>query len=172
MKASIELVECKKFVKIEAKKLTGLHKYLSEWVRKYSPSDFDGTTHTYTFVYQNVLIPKTEKKKFDKEQDKLYKIECKKHQENPTLYRIEHKIYKQRTFPVTLKAIIFERDKYKCRICGRHRDKLKKKEHLEIDHIKAWIDGGETTYHNGQALCSSCNKAKHHVKKIKKELIQ
>ena len=172
METSIELVECKKFLKIEAKKLTGIYGILSDLVQSCQPELWDGITHYYIFVYEPVLIPKHEKKKFDKEQNRLYKIECNKHKKNPTLYRIEHKVYKQRTFPVTLKAIIFERDKYKCRICGRHRDKLKKKEHLEVDHIKAWIDGGETTYHNGQTLCSSCNKAKHHVKKIKKELIQ
>jgi len=45
-------------------------------------------------------------------------------------------------------------------------------EHLEADHIKAWVDGGKTKLSNAQTLCSTCNKAKHHVKKIKKELIQ
>lgn len=166
MELNTQLVEAKKFVRIEAKKFTGLYAILTNFVQSCEPDLFDGITHDYKFVYEPVLIEKSKKKNFDRQQRRLYKLECKKHQKNPTLYRIEHKIYKQRVFPQILKVIIFERDKYKCCICGRHKDKLKKKEHLEVDHIKAWVDGGETTYHNGQTLCSSCNKAKHHAKKF------
>lgn len=78
---------------------------------------------------------------------------------------IRARVYASRTFPVTLKAIIFERDKYTCRMCLRDRIELQKAGlHLECDHILAWEDGGMTTYDNGQTICSGCNKAKHHAK--------
>ena len=78
---------------------------------------------------------------------------------------IRDRVYGTRTFPDPLKLIIFERDQYTCRACTRHRDVLRDVgHHLEVDHIVAWEDGGETTYKNGQTLCSACNKAKHHAK--------
>jgi 5-methylcytosine-specific restriction endonuclease McrA len=74
-------------------------------------------------------------------------------------------VYLSRTFPATLRAIIFERDNYTCKVCLRDRTALQSAGlHLECDHIVAWIDGGETTYDNGQTICSTCNKAKHHAK--------
>lgn len=76
------------------------------------------------------------------------------------------KVYKSRLFPPMLKHLIFTRDKFKCQICNKHKSQLNDDICLEVDHIKAWIDGGETTYHNGQTLCSLCNKAKHHSKKF------
>lgn len=79
------------------------------------------------------------------------------------LYR--SRVYSSRIFPSSLKAIIFERDNYTCRVCLRYRATLQKNGlHLECDHIQAWDDGGLTTYKNGQTICSDCNKAKHHAK--------
>ncbi len=83
---------------------------------------------------------------------------------------IKTKVYNSRFFPESLKLLIFEKDGYRCKCCGKHKDKLTKKQHLEVDHIVAWADGGKTTYKNGQTLCSSCNKAKHHIKRYVKEL--
>lgn len=83
---------------------------------------------------------------------------------------IKTRVYNSRCFPESLKLLIFEKDGYRCKCCGKHKDKLTKKQHLEVDHIVAWVDGGKTTYKNGQTLCSSCNKAKHHIKKYVKEL--
>lgn len=78
---------------------------------------------------------------------------------------IRDRVYSSRTFPHTLKQIIFERDNYSCKICGRHLAHLTKIGlHLEADHIHEWEDGGQTTFKNGQALCSECNNAKHHSK--------
>lgn len=77
-----------------------------------------------------------------------------------------------RIFSAPMRLVIFERDGYRCKICGRHRDYLDKDERLEADHIKAWVDGGKTKLSNAQTLCSTCNKAKHHVKKLKRDLIQ
>lgn len=80
-------------------------------------------------------------------------------------YQYQNKVYPNRTFPVSLRNIIFDRDNYQCKICGIHRDSLPKDKHLEVDHILAWQDGGQTTLSNGQTVCSDCNKGKHHSKK-------
>jgi hypothetical protein len=78
---------------------------------------------------------------------------------------IRDRVYASRTFPLALKAIIFERDNYTCRICLRDRVALQKAGlYLECDHILAWEDGGLTKYDNGQTVCCDCNKAKHHAK--------
>jgi hypothetical protein len=79
--------------------------------------------------------------------------------------KIRSKEYKSRSFPPSLRILIFENDNYTCKICNKHKDKLPESEHLEIDHIVEWEDGGKTSYNNGQTVCSSCNKGKHHAKK-------
>ena len=48
---------------------------------------------------------------------------------------------------------IFQRDKYKCIICGSTQN-------LEIDHIIPFSKGGKTEMKNLQTLCKSCNKKK------------
>lgn len=77
------------------------------------------------------------------------------------------KVYKSRIFPPSLRAIIFERDGHRCCKCGRGREQLFPLGlHLEVDHKIAWIDGGETSYQNGETLCNECNSAKHHTKNV------
>ncbi len=49
---------------------------------------------------------------------------------------------------------IYERDNYRCRVCGR------KTSDLEIDHIKPISKGGKSDYDNLQTLCRMCNKNK------------
>lgn len=79
---------------------------------------------------------------------------------------VRNRVYASRTFPASLRAIIFERDNYTCQVCLRGREVLKDGGiHLECDHVLAWEDGGLTTYDNGQTICSVCNKAKHHAKR-------
>ena len=51
---------------------------------------------------------------------------------------------------------IYERDGYRCRICGR----TERDDDLEIDHIKPIAKGGKSTYDNLQTLCKRCNKEK------------
>ena len=78
---------------------------------------------------------------------------------------LRNKVYLSRRFPSRLRYIIFERDKYRCQICLRERDKLLSLGlHLEVDHILPFVDGGKTTYSNGITLCNECNTAKHHAK--------
>jgi 5-methylcytosine-specific restriction endonuclease McrA len=82
-------------------------------------------------------------------------------------------VYSSRQFPPKLKAVIFDRDSYTCQLCGRNLDTLKSMGlHLECDHIRAWEDGGRTSYKNGQTLCSECNKAKHAAKHYLATLVE
>jgi hypothetical protein len=57
-------------------------------------------------------------------------------------------------FTAQQKEAIFQRDGYKCVICGRGRE-----DGLEIhaDHIKPKDKGGKATLENGQTLCSEHN---------------
>jgi len=57
-------------------------------------------------------------------------------------------------FTTELKKQIFERDEYKCVICGR--TAIEGYE-LHVDHILAKDKGGKATLDNGQTLCSICN---------------
>ncbi|MHA1252493.1 MAG: HNH endonuclease [Candidatus Helarchaeota archaeon] len=60
-------------------------------------------------------------------------------------------------FSPEIKKKIFERDNYRCVICGRG-----EKEGLEIcaDHIKPKDKGGDNSLENGQTLCSEHNLLK------------
>jgi 5-methylcytosine-specific restriction endonuclease McrA len=59
-----------------------------------------------------------------------------------------------------LRFMIMKRDGFTCVYCGRGVDEVA----LEVDHKIAWVDGGKTTYYNGQTVCPGCNKGKHHAK--------
>ena len=49
-----------------------------------------------------------------------------------------------------LRLRIFERDGYRCQLCGKHG-------HLECDHIVAREDGGDDRPDNLRTLCRSCH---------------
>lgn len=53
-----------------------------------------------------------------------------------------------------MRFAIYERDNYRCRMCGRRTDDL------EIDHIIPISKGGKSTYDNLQTLCHRCNMRK------------
>ena len=55
-----------------------------------------------------------------------------------------------------MRFAIYERDGYRCKICGR----TDREVNLEIDHIKPIAKGGKSTYDNLQTLCVYCNKEK------------
>jgi len=57
-------------------------------------------------------------------------------------------------FTTELKKQIFERDGYKCVICGRTANEGYE---LHVDHILPKDKGGKATLDNGQTLCSICN---------------
>ncbi len=52
-----------------------------------------------------------------------------------------------------LRTQVFERDAYRCKHCGTHKD-------LRADHIHPESKGGTTTLDNLQTLCASCNSKK------------
>ncbi len=73
------------------------------------------------------------------------------------VYHYDPKYIKNRKledFDAKTKKEIFERDEYKCIICGRGQ-----KEGMEIhaDHLKPKDRGGKATLENGQTLCSQHN---------------
>ena len=53
----------------------------------------------------------------------------------------------------SLRRRVFERDAYRCRTCGEHKD-------LTADHIHPESRGGETRLENLQTLCKPCNSRK------------
>jgi 5-methylcytosine-specific restriction endonuclease McrA len=61
--------------------------------------------------------------------------------------------YQKRKIPRTLRTQVFERDAYRCRRCGDHRD-------LRADHVIPESRGGPTTFENLQTLCARCNSRK------------
>jgi 5-methylcytosine-specific restriction endonuclease McrA len=65
-----------------------------------------------------------------------------------------------------LRFMVLERDNHRCVYCGCGADEVS----LEVDHKIAWIDGGKTTYENGQTVCADCNKGKHLIKSYEKKL--
>ena len=52
---------------------------------------------------------------------------------------------------------IYNRDNYRCRICGKN---CRYSNDLEIDHIVPIARGGKSVYNNLQSLCRRCNKLK------------
>mgnify|MGYP001558587972 FL=1 len=80
------------------------------------------------------------------------------------VYKYDPSFVKKREledFTPTLKHAIFERDVFKCVICGKG-----KKDGVEIhaDHIMPKDFGGKATYENGQTLCSQHNFLKKNFK--------
>lgn len=55
-----------------------------------------------------------------------------------------------------MRFAIYERDGYRCQICGRDEND----DILEIDHIKPISKGGKSEFNNLQTLCRRCNKNK------------
>ena len=62
----------------------------------------------------------------------------------------------------SLRFDVFQRDRYKCVICGR--SPATHPVELHVDHIKPYSLGGETLLGNLQTLCSDCNLGKSNKK--------
>jgi len=76
------------------------------------------------------------------------------------IYRYEPEHIKEAKlfdFPANIKAAIFQRDNYRCVVCGRGRaDGVE----LCADHIKPKDKGGDNSVGNGQTLCMEHNLLK------------
>ncbi len=55
--------------------------------------------------------------------------------------------------------LVMRRDNFKCKSCGRS-PATDAGTILNVDHIKAWANGGETVLDNLQTLCAVCNLGK------------
>lgn len=64
-----------------------------------------------------------------------------------------------RAFTGKLRERILERDNYMCVNCEEI-------DNLQIDHIKDYASGGETSYENGQVLCMNCNQEKNRYRNL------
>lgn len=58
-----------------------------------------------------------------------------------------------------LRFQVLPRDRFACRSCGAS-PASKASVELQVDHVRPWSRGGETTLENLQTLCSSCNLGK------------
>lgn len=62
--------------------------------------------------------------------------------------------YVKASIPQGLRTAVYERDMYRCRQCGTHKQ-------LSCDHIIPEVHGGPTSLENLQTLCLPCNKQKY-----------
>jgi len=67
---------------------------------------------------------------------------------------------KQEEFSQAQKDEIFQRDGYRCVICGRGKGETE----LHADHIRPREAGGRAIVENGQTLCQKHNNLKRHLK--------
>ncbi len=62
---------------------------------------------------------------------------------------------------VVVRVVVFERDKWRCALCGTKTIKKPyQKNSAELDHIVPLALGGEHSYANTQCTCRSCNGSK------------
>lgn len=64
-----------------------------------------------------------------------------------------------RTINWRIRFIVMRRDNFRCKNCGRS-PATDPSVILHVDHLKAWVNGGETVLENLQTLCSICNIGK------------
>jgi len=60
---------------------------------------------------------------------------------------------------LALRFFVLQRDRFCCVACGRSPATVSGLV-LEIDHVIAWVNGGETIEENLQTLCFDCNRGK------------
>lgn len=64
-----------------------------------------------------------------------------------------------RTINLRTRFLVLQRDNFTCCLCGASPAKDPSVE-LQVDHVKPWSKGGETTIGNLQTLCQKCNLGK------------
>lgn len=71
----------------------------------------------------------------------------------PREHSLKNWAQKKQAIPAKLKKAVFERDSYRCRYCGSHKN-------LTADHVFPESRGGEMSLENLVTACSSCNSKK------------
>lgn len=74
----------------------------------------------------------------------------------PYILTRDEKHLNLRTFPDAIKIRVYEKQKGKCKVCGKKFEL----EEMEADHIDPWSKGGKTIEENCQMLCKPDNRRK------------
>ena len=79
----------------------------------------------------------------------------------PSVIRLKKYVAVPRNFRRSVNnTMLLARDGYACQYCGRKESELKKREHLNRDHIIPLSRGGKNTWENCVTACSTCNGRK------------
>lgn len=79
----------------------------------------------------------------------------------PTVIRLVRYIHVPQRFKRQVtNTFLFARDGYSCQYCGRRKSDLKGRQFLTRDHINPLSRGGDNSWENVVASCSSCNNRK------------
>ena len=83
----------------------------------------------------------------------IHKMSMMKVEDKKENYTKKEKHTKRKKIPEIMKNRIYERDKHKCRLCGRDMDYRD----IQMCHIISFKDGGEETEDNLVTGCQKCN---------------
>lgn len=99
--------------------------------------------------------------KKDEQKAKQKKVEIVELKKDIDLYKKPEKFRHKtpRNVNYKLRFKVMQRDNFKCCICGNPQG-IPPGNVLQVDHIIAWVKGGETVFENLQTLCSMCNYGK------------
>jgi 5-methylcytosine-specific restriction endonuclease McrA len=116
---------------------------------KRPPSEYSGSTYAARFGGWRMALAK-------------FVALVQQEQSQPTSFRDKKRITKStarspRDPSLSLRFLVLKRDNFRCVTCGRSPATVQGLI-LEVDHILAWSNGGETTLENLQALCFECNR--------------
>jgi hypothetical protein len=116
-----------------------------------SPSQYTASIYVDRFGSWRTAL-ETFVTKADRERDELltYEVEVQTSRGNKKT---------KRDPSLSLRFFVLKRDSFRCVICGRSPATVAGLI-LEVDHVKAWSNGGETIEDNLRTLCFDCNRGK------------
>jgi len=83
--------------------------------------------------------------------------------------KVKNMTIKRKQIPPKIKLIVFKRDNYTCKLCGRT-PALNPGISLDVDHIFPHSKGGLIELDNLQTSCSSCNRSKGNDEELNKTI--
>lgn len=123
--------------------------YYHKWLWLLKPGDrFYAVKNKNCYLLEVLEIPQNTVGKKDKFPNQLYKCKVK-------VVTIEQKKVSD-SITEKLSANVHKRYKYKCNLCGIDLSK----DQMNVDHIKPWVEFGETVIDNLQSVCRTCNQLK------------